>query len=1033
MINTKDMNRFFVKHILILTFLFTSFSLTAQNPVNYNSPEYDYQLALELFQKEKYGSAQQYFKYVYENTPNKQEDMKANSYFYMGVCASYLYNNDALFLLKDFIRKYPVHSYVPEANYFIGRFHFYKRQYKNALEYYKILDERDVKKDDIPEYYFKKGYCYFYTKNFDEAKAYFAKARELEGVYKLRAIYYLAFMAYQDGQHQAALDDFLLLRNEPEYQELVPLYIAQIYFVQKKYDELVAIAPPLLDKVAPKNQQELSRVIALSYYNLGLYEKASQYFELYAKLAKNKIDRSDYFAMGYSFYKQNEYDKAVEFLSKTVSEKDAMAQNSYYIIADCYLQMSQYNLASQSFLEASKSDFDSDIKEDALYNYAKLQFETSGSPFNSAIKALENYINNYPNSARSEEANSYLTSIYLSTKNYQAAIRSLENIHTKNPDMLRAYQRCTYFRALELLNIGKNREAIDLLNKSLTYSMDKNIRFSSMYWKAEAEYRNQQYKDAFFNFQAYQKQDGAKSNEYYEISFYSLGYSAMQSQRYSEARNAFSSFSTTAVAKEDPVILSDAIARIGDCYYMEKNPRSAIQYYEKCEKMVQKNADYALYQQAIAYGYLKNYNKKIELLQKLKDYYPKSIYTDDAEYELANTYHSQNNYVMAISTYKDFINRYPKNSNIRQAYNKMAQAYLNTQEEEMAIKTYKYVVENYPGSQEAKDAIANLETIYAEQGNTSDFFDYVRNRNVNISVSRQDSVTFKAAENRYLRGDCENAVKGFDGYIKQFPQGQFIAMAYFYKAECEYGMNNFKDALTDYEMIINQYQTDYNETALKKSASILYNNKEYEQALNYYKRLSDITSNPTTTLLANTGIMYTSYHLENYSEALGAAQKVLASNSLENDIESEAKLVAGRSAGELKDYTTAKKYLNELAKSYTNDFAAEAAYLTCLIEFESGNYDACEKCIIEMLSANYSSGADYWFASVFILYGDLYKARGNYFQARHTYQSIIDNYAGEDLRNIAMQKIAELDQLENRAVENETPEELPDESEETQE
>ena len=1009
----------FVKCASLFLLFWTPLFLSAQNPVNYDSPQYEYQLAWELFQKEKYGSAQQYFKFVYENTADKQEDMKANSYFYMGVCASYLYNNDAIFLLKDFIRKYPVHSHVSEANYFVGRFYFYKKQYKNALEYYKILDDRDVKQDDIPEFYFKKGYCYFYNKSYDEAKSYFSKARTKTGPYQLRAIYYQAFMAYEEGQHQAALEDFLLLRNEPEYRELVPFYIAQIYFFQKKYDEVVRVTPPLLEKVAPKHQQELNRIIALSYYNLARYKDATHYFTQYAELAKNKIDRNDYFAMGYSFYQQKKYDTAIEYLSKTTTQKDTMSQNSYYVIADCYLQIKQLNLASQSFLEASKMDFNSEIKEDALYNYAKLQYATSGSPFNTAIKALENYINTYPYSTRSEEATSYLSAIYLSTKNYQAAIQSLDNIQSKSPAMLRAYQRCTYFRALELLNIGKNSEAVTLLNKSLTYPLDKDMRLSAMYWKAEAAYRNQNYKDSYYDFLAYQKQDQVKKNEYYPISFYSLGYSAMKNNRYSEARNTFATFSNGTIAKKDAVMLADATARIADCAYMEKEPRTAIQYYEKCEKMAQENADYAVYQQAVCFGYLKNYNKKIEQLRKLLDYYPKSSYKIDAEYELANTYHAQNDYTMAIAAYKNFINKYPKSAYIRQAYNKMAQAYLNTQEEQMAIKTYKYVVENYPGSQEAKDAIANMETIYTEMGNTSDFFDYVRNRNVNISTSRQDSVSYKAAENKYLRGDCETAIKGFDAYIKQFPQGQFIAQAHFYKAECEYGMNNFTDALADYGVIINAYKTDFNETALRKSASILYNNKEYAKALNYYRQLLDIASDAATTLLANLGIMYTTYHLKNYQDALSAAKKVLATHGLENDIKSEAQLIVGRSAIELKDYATARTYLNELAMNYTNDFAAEAAYLSCLIEFESGNYSACEKRIKEMLATNYSSGADYWYASVFILYGDFYKvAKKDYFQARHTYQSIVDSYNGEDLRNIALARIAALDKLENNASGN---------------
>jgi tetratricopeptide (TPR) repeat protein len=984
----------------------------AQSPVNFKSPNHEYQLAMELFNKEKYGSAQQYFKYVYENSPDKQDDIKSNSYFYMGVCGAYLLNNDATFLLKDFITKYPVHSFVPEANYFIGKLFFNNKQYKKALDYYNLIDERDIKKEDLAEFHFKKGYCYFDAKKNDEAKVYFDKALNESGDYRLRAIYYLGNIAYQEEQYQSSLDYFMQLRDEPEYAETIPLYIAQIYFYQQNYSDIIKIVPPLLTKVSSKNQDELNRILGLSYYALGQYDKSISYFTAYTRGMKTQLDRNDCFAIGYSFYQTKKYDEAVEFLSKATNEKDFMTQNSYYIIADCYLNINQMNLAAQSFFEASKLDFDKEIKEDALYNYAKLQYASSSAPFNTAIKALENYVNAYPNSSRSEEAMSYLSMIYFSTKNYQAAVTSLENIQSKNPELLRAYQKCTYYRALELTNAKKNREAIILLNKSLEYQMDKSIRLSALYWKAECEYRNEQNKDAYFDFQVYQKQDNVKKNEYYSLSLYSLGYSAFKINRYADSRSAFENFLATKYAKEDDNLMADAYARIADSYYMEKNPSKAIPYYDKCAKLNQSNADYALYQQALCQGYLKNDKKKIELLQKLIDTYTQSAYLDEASVAIADAYHAQNNYTMAISEYKSFINRYPKSKFIRQAHNKLAQSYLNIDEVDQSIATYKYVIENYPGSQESKDAISNLETIYTELGNTTDFFAYVRNKNVNVSVTRQDSVSWKAAENKYLKGDCEAAIKQADDYIKEFPDGQFIAIAYFYKAECEYGLNRFTDALSDYEVIISRYKTEYNEIALRKSASILYNAKNYDKAQNYYKKLSETTSDASTQLIAQSGIMYTAYFLKNYSNALNAAKRVLEAAANDEELKNEAKIIAGRSAIELKDYSSAKTSLHELATNYANEFAAEAAYLSCLIEYELGNLDQCEKRIIDMLSANYTSGSEYWFASVFILYGDFYVAKGNYFQARHTYQSILDNYEGDDFKEIAAQKIAALDALE---------------------
>jgi len=63
--------------------------------------------------------------------------------------------------------------------------------------------------------------------------------------------------------------------------------------------------------------------------------------------------------------------------------------------------------------------------------------------------------------------------------------------------------------------------------------------------------------------------------------------------------------------------------------------------------------------------------------------------------------------------------------------------------------------------------------------------------------------------------------------------------------------------------------------------------------------------------------------------------------------------------------------------------------------------------IIE-LSDNYAS-YDYWVAKGFLLLSDIYLANGNDFQARETLKSIIDNYRGPDLGEIAAQKLSELE------------------------
>jgi TolA-binding protein len=55
---------------------------------------------------------------------------------------------------------------------------------------------------------------------------------------------------------------------------------------------------------------------------------------------------------------------------------------------------------------------------------------------------------------------------------------------------------------------------------------------------------------------------------------------------------------------------------------------------------------------------------------------------------------------------------------------------------------------------------------------------------------------------------------------------------------------------------------------------------------------------------------------------------------------------------------------------------------------------------------------EYWLAKSYILLADIYAANDNIFQARETLKSIIENYSGDDLKQIAIQKLQKLESKE---------------------
>ena len=986
--------------LLFVIFLFYT-SLLAQKPVAFESPKYEFDNAMELYQKEKYGSAQQNFKWVYENTTDKQQDLRIDSYFYMALCAANLLNDDAIFLLNNFILQYPVSAQVPQAYFALGKFYFYKKNYKKTIETFDFIEEKEINKEIRAEFTYKKGYSHFELNNFGEARSLLKTASLLESPWQSRAIYYLAFLDYQAKNYDAAHDGFTKVQNNSEFKEVVPFYIVQIYLLQKKYDEVISKGLALFEQSKEKAKIDISRCLALAYYEQKNYAKADQYFQYYFTRIKDKIELPDYYAAGMANYYIENYKNAIDFLSKVTLNQDATAQNAYFTIGDCYIKMKEWSLASQSLYEAYKMDFSPEIKEEALFNYAKLQYEKSSSSFNQAIKALEQYLNEYPNSVHYDEVQDYLSKIYLSTKNYQGAINSLEKIQQKSPALLKSYQRCTYLRGLELINNKDYPAAVKNFEKSLKYSLDKNTEALATYWMAEALYKNGQFAEAVQSYKIYQKIGDAQKDENYVLSFYGLGYALMGIQKYNEAEKAFSDF--LASKGNDSELISDAYLRLADCQFMQKKVQQAATNYEKCAKLEQSNADYALFQMAMLHGYQKELGKKVSGLEQLLKRYPNTGYKPEAEFELASTYHAQNQYRKAVDAYQEFIKNYPKNGLVRHAYNKLAQAYWNINEVNNAIQNFKLVLENYPNSPEAKDALVNLETIYAELGKIVEFYEYAKAKNFSFSTSRQDSVSYKSAENKFLRKEYEAAYKGFSDYLKQFPKGMFAHSALFYKAEYDYEKKRFDEALLGYEDLISNYTTENQEIILRKAGLIQFNKNNHQKSFEYFSKLLEIASTENDRILANNGMMRSGFELQKYREVKSSAEYLINASQTQREVKNDAYLYAGNAAFELGDFPAAKKHFAVLAEKPVNENSTEAAYKIALIEFKQNNLDEAEKAILKIINGKYFG--EYWIASAYILYGDWYAAKGKTFQAKNTYQSIIDNYEGEDLRKVAQEKL----------------------------
>ena len=324
-------------------------------------------------------------------------------------------------------------------------------------------------------------------------------------------------------------------------------------------------------QIAQKNNKaELARIIGNAFFQFDDFVSAIEYYEYFENRAKRNLSREDNYQIAYSYFMNGNFNNAIRYFQKVIKEDDELTQNAFYHLADCYIKTDQKKFASSAFLSAYKLDFNKEIQEDALFNYAKLSTEVSNNPYNEAIRLLEEYIRKYPDSKRLPEAYTYLVQLFLSTSNYKEALSSIEKIENKSTNLKSAYQKITYYRGVELFNNNKLDDAISLFKKASNANYNQDIKAGAYFWMADAFYRTKNYWGAIKYFKAFLNMKNAVGLKVYNSAYYNLAYTYFKKENYDEAIKYFKKY----VAKrssENIKLVNDAYLRLGDCYFIKSD------------------------------------------------------------------------------------------------------------------------------------------------------------------------------------------------------------------------------------------------------------------------------------------------------------------------------------------------------------------------------------------------------------------------------------------------------------------------------
>ncbi len=1005
-------------HITMLLLVAISFSYGQQTAI-YDEPEARYRTGLELFENEKFGAAQKAFVEVAQAIKDINSLIYINARYYDAVCAFELQNEDAEYKLLSFIEDYPESASAQLAYFQLGNLQFRQANYTSAVKSFSKVDLSSLSQTEKTEYYFKKGFCYYKKKEYNKAKTEFRKVLGKESRYANDATFYYAHIAYIEGDYDTALEYFDKIKQIRAYGKLIPYYMAHIYHQQGNYERVIASAKPLYNSSSSKDKDELALIIGDSHYQLGQYEEALPYLEVYGRASRRSMDRESSYEIAYTYYQNDNFNEAISYFQELTKKDDALAQNAYYHLGYSYLKTDQKKFASNAFAAAAKYDFDKQVAEDALFNYAKLSMEVSQDPYNSSIKNLESYIQQYPNSARINEAYQYLASLYLSTKNYKEALGSIRQIKSKNRDLQVAYQKILYFRGVELFNQKKYDEAIELFKESQNYTYDQQINLESDLWIGEAFYRTDNYWGAIKYYKNFLSKSNARESDLYPLALYNLGYTYYKRENYENAVFYWEKLLNNR-RTADPKIVNDALIRLGDSYLIRKKYTQAVRYYNDAIRMNKVDSDYALSQRSTAEGAQGKFHDKIKTLNQLVSSYPKSPLADDAKYEIAMTYLILNNNAQAITYFNKVITENPKSRYAIKSMLKSGLVYYDMNQFEQSIKTFKKVISKYPGTPESKEALASLRNVYVDINKVDEYYAYASGLNfANVSQTEQDSLTYIAAENIYMENRCEDAVVAFNAYIHKFPQGYFAPNANYYMAECLMRAQDTSRALEAYQNVVELPHSRFTENALLNASQLNYHKGDYTEALTYYTQLEEMAGDKNKLLLSLIGQMQCSYLLNNYREAAASAQKVLQTETVSSESIIDAHYILAKSYYTMDDLNNALREFTITENLTNNAMGAEAKYYLAELAFMMDKNVEAENLVFELVD-QYAS-YDYWVARAFILLSDVYYKADNIFQAKQTLQSVIDNFKGPELGKIARNKLQTIIDEEQTAVDGEVP------------
>ena len=918
--------------------------------------------------------------------------------------------------LKTYLNTYPYTTYADEVRMMQGVLYVEKQKYKQADKAFDKVNPKHLSRQGEPIFYFYKGYSKVQQKQYKEAIACMARLKNKQNPYTAQAKYYAGYCYYCTQDYPHAMAEFLAVEQTGAFRKIAPYYIVQIYYAQRQYDKVYERAEDLL-KQYPDNDynDELHRMLGELYYQDSAYVDAVRHLNDYRALRqakKQELVRNDMYLLGMANYKTGNYQEAIDNLRQVKQKQDSISENTCLHLGHSYLRIGDLEKAKLSYSAAMQFRLNDRLREEAMYNYVQITY-LQGSALGESITAFRDFLREYPNTAYANKVYALMADMYLTSKNYKAALESLSAIQSPTPKLLQTMQYLRYQMGVDAFLQNHMPAAVQWFTEVIDHDTQASAyKTDAYYLRAEAEYRQGQYEACLSDLALYDRQPNIAASKNRNLATYLRGYAYFNTGRLAEAEQVFRGY--IAASDISDANYTDVLNRIGDCQFNHRQFAQACATYMQVAQSGKAGADYALYQCGYAQGLQHRYADKIQTMQSLIADYPRSDYADDALYETARAQLQLEHNADAVDAYTRLLGQYPNSVKAPKASLELGLTYRTMKQYDKAIQAFKTTIEKYAGGEEAYAALDGLEQVYVETNNVGEYLAYTKSlTKMNISsASREDSLVYVSAELQYIMGNYAEAAAGLTTYITRFcPGGRYCTKAQYYAANSYYQLRQFDQAIDQYSALADIPGNPYMEEACMRVAELTYDKQEYRTALYYFRRMDEVASSTTMRTTAQLGVLRCSHYLGDKNSVIEVATTLLDQGNLQEDIRREALYCRAKAYLQDNQYGLAVVDLTPLAKEVRTANGAEAKYLLADCYFHLGAIDMAEQEIMSFTQMQTSQ--QYWLARSLVLLSDLNVERGDTFQAKQYLLALQTNYhPQDDIQTMVTERLERLAQQE---------------------